>query len=157
MTQTQRALARYSLWMRNVEPYFVEVLLAACSAWAAKCLFLPPPNFARYPHAFALIQSMDHNEAFWAWFAAISAILKVSGLILLMGNRTRLHHLSSITLRFVGLVTSAVFWIVLGTSLLVADPDSISGGVLFMPALTALWILIRLPMLPGEPRCQRPI
>ncbi len=154
MTEANRLLARYSLWMRQVEPYFVEILLAAVLAWAAKCLFLPPSNFSRYPNSFAILQSMERFEPFWGAIASTPAALQVLGIALLLSRRC---HRASLVMRFVGLGTAAMFWLVLAVSFLAGDWDSISAGVMFMPALTALWILVRLPMLPGEPRCQRPL
>jgi hypothetical protein len=142
-------ISRKLLW---AEQYAAEVVLTTASIWACYVLLTPPSNFEKFPESFALAETLQGHEVAWGIIAAIGATLKMAGLFVcaLRSTQGKAPGGISYTLRCSGLFISGVFWGLMGISSLWGNPDSLFGLWGILAAVTAWWILIRFPIVPGE-------
>lgn len=84
----------------------------------------------------------------WGAVAAAAAMIKLFGLSLIFSNRC---IVLSTTLRCLGLGISGTFWFLIGASTTLGNLDSLYGPMAVAMALSAWWVLIRLPAIPGRP------
>lgn len=149
--ETANVLASVICFQRRIEPWTFEALLVVCSAWAGKCLLLPPSNFGRYsPDSFGLMAKLEVDEHRWATFALAAATLEAIGLATMYWPKLAMP---SFQVRCIGIVMICVFWLVIGVSFLVASADLVASIPSIMLGIGSAWILLRLPSTPRyEPR-----
>jgi hypothetical protein len=141
-------LDRFGTRMRLLEPYGTEGLLILCSLWAGWTLTANPLNFPIRPEIFHVASLIQPNERVWGIFALISALTKIVGLLLTFIRRL---FVFAVLLRCLGLSLSTLFWLIMGSSLLVGNPDSVFALPIITQGLSALWVLIRFPVFPVAP------
>lgn len=141
-------LTRFAIFWVSTEPYLVEVYLSVASLWAAFVLFEPPSNFAAYPISFALVESIQGQESAWAVMALVGAILKITGLAIRLLLPTRMT-VTAYLMRSMGLAISGFFWMLMGASALVGNPDSIFPIWGPLTALAAWRTLVKFLLKPG--------
>lgn len=133
--------------LRSLENFRVELVLIPCSIWAAKCLWTPPSNFAAFPAGWHVAMELLPEEWMWGLWAAVAGATKSIGLLLSFSNRL---IVSSTLFRCIGLGLSGTFWFLLGLSTMLGNSDSLNGPMQIVMAISAWWVLIRLPAIPGR-------
>lgn len=141
-------LTRFAIFWVGTEPYLVEVYLSVASLWAAFVLFTPPSNFASFPMSFALVESIQGQESAWATMALVGAILKIIGLAIRLLLPLRMT-VTSYLMRSMGLAFSGFFWMLMGVSALVGNPDSLFSIWGPLTALAAWRTLVKFLLKPG--------
>lgn len=147
MACIQYRTLRLQDWLRALESFRVELVLIPCSIWAAYCLWAPPSNFEAFPAGWHLARQLLPTEWMWGLLAAIAATVKLIGLSLSFSNRLVVF---STICRCVGLGISGTFWFLIGLSTTTGNTDSLYGPLAIAMALSAWWVLIRLPAIPGK-------
>lgn len=135
--------------MRWAERYVPEVMLAGGSLWAAYALYHPPSNFAAFPQAFAFVDHLQSEEHFWATVALIGAMAKILGLTWQALTSSR-RNWSALAVRCFGLAISMGFWFLMTAGTIWGNPDTLFGGLGIIMILTASWVLLRTPAMPGD-------
>lgn len=105
-----------------------EIMLILGSVWASYALLMPPSNFDRFPDSYALARAVIDSEMAWGLIAAGAALTKALGLAGTWLGDVNISFLLSV----VGLCISGVFWIFMGTSYMIGNPDSLfvmTGGI----------------------------
>lgn len=141
-TRLERSVGR----LLAIEPYRSEITLALASLWAAWVLFTPPSNFATFAKGFAYAADLA-TERQWAVFALVAACTKLGGLALTWCRRCQN---TALTLRLIGLAMSGVFWVLLGLSACIGNPDTLFGFPVVLFGVTAWWLLVRFPTIPAQ-------
>lgn len=134
--------------LRSLEKFRVEIALIPCSVWAAKCLWTAPSNFTAFPAGWRLAGHLLPEEWMWGALAATAAMVKMIGLSMSLSNR---FIVLSTILRCIGLGSSGTFWFLIGLSTVMGNQDSLYGPMAIAMALSAWWVLICVPAMPGHP------
>lgn len=131
--------------MTELEPYKTEGVVISCNLWAAYVLAKPPSNFISFPAAFRLAERLTRDESVWASWILLAGLLGLFGLATLAIRGPLVRELS-FAIRCVALGMSAAFWLLMGTSAFLGNPDTLFGVPAGMAlGVSCLWVLIRLP------------
>ena len=137
--------------LARLEPYAAEVVLALCTGWCSKCLLEQPSNmlggtFGGYYH---LMLALDGHEATWATLSGVAAGLIAAGLA--SARCWRLVGVS-VAARIAGMALAGFFLVVLGSSWLSANQDSLAAVPMGVLGLAGGLALLRGPAIPGHRR-----
>lgn len=121
-SERQRSL-RTPSWFDLIDPRQPEAFLGFCSAWCSMQLWIWPDQFAAENHAVSLAVGLRGHERFCAAFGLVAAVLKFGGLAARMSARC---NLLAAGMRASGLFMSIVFWMVIGLSLMLDLPHSVT-------------------------------
>jgi hypothetical protein len=133
--------------MVRLEAYAIEVELSFCSLWAAWVLLVAEgwSDVINANSAFVLTANFG-SQTIWGSVAFIGATAKLTGLLL---SRTHFSGLV-LMLRIGGLWISGTFWLILGLAAVGGHPHSLFGVPIILLGVSAWWVLIRFPTLPGS-------
>lgn len=114
-----------------------ELFVFLSTLWVAQALSHGPSKFAQYANKLWLVNLLSDNENVWGVFAFFALTLMLVGFICVFFNLNR-HF--GMTLSGLGLSLAGTFWIVIGISIVVANPNTTLLGmpVVFIGALSAL-------------------
>lgn len=126
--------------MLAIDRYLGSCLVILSSLWAAWVLATPPSNFAAFPVAFKYALAVEISENAWAILAGAGAGIHMIGLVL----RWRGRDIGAARLvGFIGLSLQTIFWLYLGLTAIVANPDTLFGFTAAMMGVAAAWRLGR--------------
>ncbi len=110
-------------WFDLLDPRQPEAFLAFCSLWCSLQMWIWPNQFAAENPLVTLAVGLRGHEQVWAIFGIVASLLKVGGLASRMSPRWQ--GLSA-GMRASGLFMSIVFWMIVGLSLVLDFPHSIT-------------------------------
>jgi len=114
-----------------------ELFVFLSTLWVAQALAHGPSKFGQYANRLWLVYAISENERFWSVFASIAILFMVSGFVCIYFNINR--QIGS-AFNGLGLAVAGVFWMVVGVSVVVANPNTTLLGmpVVFLGVLSAL-------------------
>lgn len=107
-----------------------EVMLILGSMWGSYVLLTGPSNFESFPESYRLAKEFISDEWKWGLIAGVAALVKTVGLLGIWFGYVN----TSFVLSLIGLLMSGLFWIFMGVSYFIGNPDSLfvmTGGILF--------------------------
>lgn len=140
MELDHRISGKWSPALHGVNVNFIGFMLTVDSVWAAIALSVGPPNFVSESGIAIVVETLRDQEAFWAWFVAVAAALKIVALPVRAWTSWRW---TGSTVRSVGLAMSGVFWCLMGVGRLEARPDALFAIPAIMLGLSAWWAMLR--------------
>lgn len=135
-------LPRYLPW-RYSNTHLIELFFLLGNFWAAWVLMHSPSSFDSFPKAFALVRSLEISEPVWGVLALISALCFTWGNLWGIWRKDASLKLSYIP-RLLGFSCSALFWLPMGVSTMIGNPDTLFGFLGFLVGTFSLWSVLRL-------------
>jgi hypothetical protein len=139
---SQRRLDAISAWMLRIERLAIELMLSACSGWAAWKFEVTPDILAEQSFQTHLLQDFSASRHFWAAYALVASLSKLIGIY---DCRRTGGSTFGLILRCLGLSMSGVLWCVIGASYLEGPLTSVASVPLVLLGASAWWALVRYP------------
>jgi PAS domain S-box-containing protein len=123
---------------KTSEVYTIEIAMILCSLWAYHALSAMPGNYFALTNNLQVVEILQNQTQFWAYFALMAALIKMLGFALKL---TEGKPGIVFTLRTIGLSMSGVFWSLMGIGVLYGNPDTLFGFVGLIFGLVA-WLFV---------------
>jgi hypothetical protein len=126
--------------LQSLDRYALSCIIILSSLWAAWVLATPPGNFATFPASFKYAAIFHLSEAEWSIAPLVGAMLHIAGLSIRLWTD---HVNAARFIGFVGLSLQTMFWLYMGLSTMVANPDTLFGFAGAMIGVGGAWRLGR--------------